>query len=169
MIALFLTPLTTTVVIVFVGLFSCLFMDTLVALITGIRPNFNPLGRWLICFFQGNQVYMDFNKLSPVRYEKIVGWAIHLITGIVYAAVFVLIANIFWRPEHSSLILLACAMTIAWVTMAFPLMLVFPALGLGYFAAKAPSPWRSRIQCFFAHSLFGLGLFFGLMLVLWWL
>ncbi|HEV8238800.1 MAG TPA: DUF2938 family protein [Thermoanaerobaculia bacterium] len=88
------------------------------------------------------------------RFECSVGPAAHYAIGIVFAVAFVLLSE-GWleRPTLAPVLLYGIA------TVAFPLFVMQPALGLGFAAAKTPKPNQARLKSLMTHTIFGVGLF----------
>jgi len=56
---------------------------------------------------------------------------------------------------------LISALVFALVLLAVPWIVMQPALGLGFFAARTPHPGITRIISISGHAAFGLGLYLG--------
>ncbi|MEZ8098870.1 DUF2938 family protein [Vibrio bivalvicida] len=91
----------------------------------------------------------------PVKGEKPLGWALHYLTGIVFALVHILILGETWLINPS----IVPALMTGIVTLAFPFLIIQPCLGFGIAAAKTPSLWKARGLSLLAHSFYGFGLY----------
>lgn len=113
------------------------------------------LGRWCGHWFKGVWFHRSIKASAVVRGERACGWALHYLTGIVFAAAFVAAVGPQWLGQPS----LASASVFGVSTVLLPWLLLQPALGAGIAAAKTPRPWASRAASLATHAVFGLGLF----------
>lgn len=113
------------------------------------------LGRWCGHWFKGVWFHRSIQASAMVRAEKAWGWALHYLTGMVFAAAFVAVVGPQWLGQPS----LAPAAVWGLSTVLLPWLLLQPALGAGIAAARTPRPWASRALSLASHMVFGLGLF----------
>jgi len=106
------------------------------------------LGRWALYFFQwGTDI-----RLSPPRSnEKKVGLILHYLIGVALGGVF----SVFPSQDLQT----ACLYGIA--TNAFPWLLMYPAMGFGFYASKLPVQKAILIFSFVNHVFYGFALGFA--------
>lgn len=112
------------------------------------------LGRWVGHMPRGTFSHAGIASASQVPGECAIGWAAHYSIGIVLASVFVL-AMPGWLERPAVL----PALVYGLATVALPLFVMQPALGLGLASSKAPRPWEARLKSIGTHTVFGLGLY----------
>lgn len=113
------------------------------------------VGRWVGHMPRGRFRHTAIGKAAPVAGERPLGWAIHYLTGIVFALALVALAGSDWLCRPS----LLPALLFGVVTVAMPFLLMQPALGLGIAASRTASPARARLHSLITHAVFGLGLY----------
>jgi len=104
-----------------------------------------------------------FGVAAPVRGERVLGWTFHYLTGLLFAAAFLVLVGGDWlqRPTPGPALLFGA------LTVAAPLLLMQPGFGMGLAAARTPRPWQVRSRALATHLVFGLGLYLaGLLLAL---
>ena len=113
------------------------------------------VGRWVGHMPRGQFRHTAIGKAAPVAGERALGWAIHYLTGIVFAAALVTFtgSDWLWQPTLLPALLLGVG------TVALPFLLMQPALGLGIAAAKTANPAKARLHSLITHAIFGLGLY----------
>jgi hypothetical protein len=114
------------------------------------------LGRWLLHMPEGRFWHVSIAAAPRKLYECSTGWVAHYTTGVLFAVVFVVgVASTGWlaRPTLLPALLYGVA------TVAFPLFIMQPALGLGMASARTPRPTQARFKSLGTHTVFGLGLY----------
>ncbi|WP_205624780.1 DUF2938 domain-containing protein [Vulgatibacter incomptus] len=130
----------------------------------GIRTlDLAMVGRWIGHFREGVFSHERIVAAAPVRGERALGWCAHYLIGISFAAV--LVAG--WGQEWAQRPTLFPALLVGLVTVLAPYLIMQPALGLGFFASKAPNPPAARLLSLLAHSIYGLGLYAAASLLAW--
>jgi len=125
--------------------------------------NFAFIGRWVGHLFHGRIAHAAIGKASPITNETSLGWITHYAVGIAFAFLLISIAGVAWARTPS----LGIALLVGVCTVAFPLLVMQPAMGLGVAASKSPNPIKSFIRSMVNHSVFGLGLFLSACLIEW--
>jgi len=120
-------------------------------------PDYRPVGRWVLSMFSGHFVHAGISKATPMRGERIVGWMVHYLTGLVFAAVLLDIAGPEWVRTPTILPALAFGV----VTVAVPFFVMQPAMGMGIAASRTAHPGVTRFQSLVTHAVFGIGLYAG--------
>ena len=144
--------------ILLVGIGATLVMDlwTLLLRRLGVTTlNYAMVGRWAGHLFEGRWRHAAIGKAAPVRGELVWGWLLHYATGLVFAALLVVIAGEGWLQGPT----LWPALLFGVVSVLVPLCVVQPALGAGYFATNTPAPLKSCLRSLATHCVFGLGLY----------
>lgn len=119
------------------------------------RPDYALVGRWFGHMPRGRFRHDAITEAAPVAGEKLLGWAAHYCIGLSFAAVLLAWQGLDWiaRPTF------APAFALGIVTVAAPLLLMQPGMGLGVAAARAPRPGTARLQALISHAVFGIGLY----------
>lgn len=151
--------------ILFIGAFATALTDAWAILrkhLLGIpAPDFGLVGRWIGYFAHGRFRHDRIAAAAPVRGEKPLGWAAHYLIGISFAALLLLLRGAEWL-EHPTL---TPALIVGVATVAAPFLLMQPGMGAGFFASRTPRPVAARIQSIVTHTVFGLGLYAGALII----
>lgn len=153
---------------VLLGIGATLFMDS-VAWIRKKVMNVSPLayglvGRWLLSQLDGVFRHPSILSASSKKYEKLVGWIFHYLTGIAFAAVMLFATGYQWLEEPSVLPPLLTGL----ISTVAPFFIMQPAFGYGWAASKTPSPNTARLNTVIAHLSYGVGLYFSGLLIMHW-
>jgi hypothetical protein len=119
------------------------------------------LGRWIGHFPQGRFVHDNIAKASPVPGELAIGWAAHYAIGVAFAALLLAIFGLDWARQPTPLPALAVGLA----TVAAPLFVMQPGMGMGIAASKTPNPATARLRSLVVHAVFGVGLYVSALLV----
>ena len=109
-------------------------------------PDFALVGRWIACMPRGTFRHDAIAAAPRIRGERLVGWSVHYLIGMAFAAVLLGIWGLDWIREPR----LAPALIVGVGTVAAPIFLMQPAMGLRN---------ASRLQSLITHAIFGLGLY----------
>jgi hypothetical protein len=123
--------------------------------------NYALVGRWIAHMPQGRFVHTPIGAAAPKTLEAPLGWAVHFLTGIAFAAGLVLWQGQAWLTAPS----LLPALLFGMATVVFPFFVMQPALGAGWAASRAPRPWLARMHSLVMHAMFGLGLYVCALLI----
>ncbi len=122
----------------------------------GIRTaDFALVGRWVGHMRHGTFAHDPIGRAPPIAGERTLGWIVHYATGIAFAALLVSVAGVEWLRQPTPW----PALAIGAATVAFPLLVMQPAMGAGFAASRTPSPLRSCARSLFNHIVFGAGLY----------
>lgn len=124
-------------------------------------PNYAMLGRWIAHMTHGQFYHPSIASSPPISGELLIGWTVHYLTGIAFAALLISIAGPAW--VHSPTIGPAFAVGIG--TIVAPFLLMQPGMGAGFAGSKTPDPNAARVQSLFTHMAFGLGLYLSALAV----
>ncbi|TNE66318.1 MAG: DUF2938 family protein [Rhodobacteraceae bacterium] len=146
------------------GTGATLFMDVLALLRQRLWQipslDYALVGRWGLGMARGWFRHRTILDSPPVAGERPVGWALHYLIGIGFAALLLL-----WLGAHRGPAELAAgeifgpAMFIGAASVLLPYCVMQPAFGFGFAAARSPRPGVARWRSLVAHLSFGLGLF----------
>lgn len=142
-----------------VGVGATLLMDTWGALRQPLlgwpQLDYALLGRWFGHMPRGQFRHEAIARATPVRGERLIGWTMHYLIGIGFAALLLVVAGTSWleRPR------LAPALIVGVVTVVAPLFIMQPAMGMGIAASRAPRPNVARVQSVITHVIYGVGLY----------
>lgn len=117
--------------------------------------NFCLVGRWIRYMPEGIYQHAEIASATPKRLECTVGWITHYLTGILFAIAFAAVAGQEWL-QHPALI---PAIVFGIATVAAPLLVLHPALGLGVAASRTSNPLQARLRTVMNHTVFGIGLY----------
>lgn len=143
---------------VFIGVVATLVMDVLGyarGQFFAVKSlNYAWVGRWLLgcCHLQFK--HPNIVQAPARRGETAVGWAVHYLTGILWAYL-LLLGFPDWRVD----ITVWPAVLTGLLTLAFPFLMMQPAFGFGFFAAKTPAPRLAIQNSLIAHLCFAVGLY----------
>jgi hypothetical protein len=118
-------------------------------------PNYAMVGRWIGHMPAGRLRHRAIAATPAVRGERVIGWVVHYLTGIAFAALLLAICGFDWLRSPT----FVPAMLVALATVAAPFLLMQPCMGAGIAARRAPDPATVRLRSLINHGLFGLGLY----------
>lgn len=118
-------------------------------------PNYALVGRWIGHMRHGQFRHDSIAAAAAVRGEHIIGWTVHYLIGITFAA---LLTGI-WGPAWIQHPTIGPALIVGIGTVAAPFLLMQPGMGAGIAASRTPRPNSARLQSIFIHAVFGLGLY----------
>lgn len=113
------------------------------------------VGRWLGHMPSGRFMHERIAAAPPVRGERVLGWATHYATGVLFAGILLAIGGLEWGRQPS----LGAAVVFGILTVAAPFLVMQPGMGLGLAASKTPKPNLARLRSLMTHTIFGLGLY----------
>ena len=145
---------------VLIGAGATLVMDLWAALLRqfGIPSlNFAMLGRWIGHLPRGHFIHDSIVHAPPIHGELAIGWAAHYSIGIAFAGLLLALFGLEWAHAPT----LWPALLIGLVTVAAPLFILQPALGLGIASLKTPAPSFNVLKSLVTHAVFGFGLYFA--------
>lgn len=141
-----------------IGTGATLVMDGWAALLRrfGIPSlDFALLGRWLGHLRDGVWFHERIGAAAPVAHELALGWAAHYTIGISFAALLVAVFGLDWARSPT----LWPALLVGVVTVAAPLLVLQPALGLGIASSRTAAPLFNGLKSVATHLVYGLGLY----------
>ncbi|HJV50059.1 MAG TPA: DUF2938 domain-containing protein [Noviherbaspirillum sp.] len=150
--------------IVLVGAGATVVMDAWLMLLKrmGVQTlNFAFIGRWVGHLLRGTFSHPSIGKAQPVPGERALGWLTHYAVGMAFASLLVSVNGVAWMRDPSVLPALAVGLC----TVAFPLFVMQPAMGLGVAASRTPAPWKNCLRSMANHAVFGLGLYLSAVVI----
>ncbi|MEZ4586735.1 MAG: DUF2938 domain-containing protein [Gemmatimonadales bacterium] len=142
-----------------IGVGATLLMDLWNVLLKrgfGIRSlDYCLLGRWVSHMAAGTFRHASITAAAARPGECLLGWVSHYSIGIGFALGFLLLVGREWLDRPTPLPAVAFGL----VTVAVPLFVMQPAIGLGIASSKTPHPARARLKSLGTHLVFGVGLY----------
>lgn len=117
--------------------------------------NYGLVGRWLLWLARGKVRHNTILSTPCIRGESFTGWALHYLTGILFAGIPFLLQGSSWLHEP----LLLTGVLAGLLTLPAPWLIMQPALGFGIAASRTPRPWLARMLSLLTHLAYGLGLY----------
>ena len=141
------------------GVFSTLVMDIgeeAVKALLPIKESMGPqyLGRWILNMFNGVFIHDNIQTATQFRFEIPVAISCHYLMGIFLVGIFLWLRNNI-KIFPSSMVM---GLVYGWITMLVPWLIIFPALGFGFFGLGAHNDINNIIASIIAHSFYGLGM-----------
>jgi len=123
--------------------------------------DFALVGRWLGHMPRGDFIQRPVSAAAPVRGEGVLGWSVHYLIGVAFAALLWLCAGDAWFLAPTP----GPALVVGVATVLAPWLILQPGMGAGLFARRAAKPWQARFHSLLTHALFGLGLYLTALLL----
>nr|WP_298725545.1 DUF2938 domain-containing protein [uncultured Steroidobacter sp.] len=117
-------------------------------------PDYGMVGRWIGHMAHGKFHHDRIAAAPPISAERVIGWSIHYIIGVVFAAGLVSIVGFEWLQRPT----LGPALAFGLATVVAPFFLMQPGMGAGIAASRTPKPGSARLQSLITHAVFGFGL-----------
>jgi hypothetical protein len=112
------------------------------------------VGRWIGHMARGKFRHDRIAAAPPIPAERVIGWSMHYIIGIAFAAGLVSIVGFEWL-QHPTL---GPALAFGLATVVAPFFVMQPGMGAGIAASRTPKPGSARVQSLITHAVFGFGL-----------
>jgi len=146
---------------VLLGIIATVTMDVLsvaaikLRLIAPLPPHL--IGRWFASVARGQVLHGDIAQVSPIQHEMAVAVPVHYAIGVTFALTYLLACSTLGLSPRSPV----TALVFALCTNLLPWLLMFPAMGYGWFGAHGPTGTRLFASSFLTHCFYGLGLWLG--------
>ena len=128
----------------------------------GVRSlDYAMVGRWLGHMPAGTFKHERIAAAPSIPGERVIGWTAHYATGVLFAALLLAAGGAGWARQPTP----GLALTAGLLTMAAPLFVMQPGMGLGIAASKTPNPTAARLRSLVTHCVFGAGLYASAWLV----
>jgi len=150
---------------VFIGIFATITMDVLsvTALKLGWIAFLPPrlTGRWFASVARGQFLHSDIGRVPPINHEVVIAVPMHYAVGIMLAFLYLLlISALGFSPRN-----LIAALAFALCTNLLPWLLMFPAMGYGWFGTHGPPGTRLFLSSLVTHCFYGMGLWIGVLML----
>jgi hypothetical protein len=130
----------------------------------GIPPlDYALVGRWLVYLLRGRFRHNPIAASPLVPHERLIGWTVHYLTGIAFAAALLALWGLDWT-QHPTV---GPALIVGIGSVVFPFFLMQPGMGAGIAASRTPRPNAARLQSLITHGIFGLGLYVSASVLRW--
>lgn len=123
--------------------------------------DFALLGRWAGHLGYGRFAHTSIRQATAIPGERLLGWFVHYAIGIAFAALLLAVEGVSWM-YHPSLL---PALAVGAATVVAPLLVMQPAMGAGFMAAKTATPLKNCLRSLATHTVFGLGLYLSATLI----
>jgi hypothetical protein len=145
--------------IVLMGVFATLLMDIGEEIIRALFPitkSMEPqhLGRWILNIFSGVFIHDNISTAKHFSFEIPVAISFHYFTGIFLGGIFLWLRNNI-KILPSSMYM---GFVYGWATIFLPGLIMFPALGFGFFGLGIHNGINNLISIVIAHSFYGFGI-----------
>ena len=148
-----------------IGVVATLTMDILTVaaiklrLIAPLPPQL--IGRWFASAARGQALHSDIAHAPPINHEFAVAVPVHYAIGVTLALLYLLASSTFGINPRSPVTALGFALC----TNLLPWLLMFPAMGYGWFGVRGPAGTRLFLSSLVTHCLYGLGLWLGVLVM----
>ena len=113
------------------------------------------VGRWLGHLARGTFAHAGIARAVHVPRERALGWLAHYGIGVAFASLLVGAAGTGWLAQPTP----GPALAVGVATVVAPLLVMQPAMGVGFFASKTATPVRNCLRSLATHAVFGAGLY----------
>jgi len=142
------------------GVIATAFLDLWLAFLQprmlGIPFNgFHLVGRWASYFPQKRFAHDNIGKAEPMPHEVALGWIVHYLVGILFAGILIGLSGMGWIDYPTFI----PAFLVGIGSVSAPFLIMQPAFGFGFAAAKTAQPWQARRRSLLTHTIFGLSLY----------
>lgn len=144
--------------ILLIGVGATAFLDAWLVLLRRLgvaTMNMALIGRWVGHLALGQWRHQAIGRAAPLHGELALGWLVHYAIGVLFAAALALWQGTDWLNAPR----LAPALAFGVLTVASPLLVMQPAMGLGMLASRTPTPLKNCLRSVVNHTVFGFGLF----------
>lgn len=122
--------------------------------------DFAFVGRWVGHVFRGKFAHAAIGSADPIPGERALGWLMHYLIGIAFAAVLVLSQGAEWIRQPT----LLPPLVVGVCTVLAPLFVMQPAMGAGFASSRTATPTRNVLRSISNHFVFGLALYLASLL-----
>ena len=146
--------------LVLIGIIATLTMDVLsggaikLQLISPLPPRL--IGRWFASVARGQAFHHDIGQVTPVNYEMAIALPVHYAIGVTLALVYWLATSALGLNPRNPFTALSFGLT----TNVLPWLVMFPAMGYGWFGAHGPPGTRLFVSSLI--TIVSMGWVFGL-------
>jgi hypothetical protein len=145
--------------IFFIGVFATALTDAWTLMrqhVIGVpMPNYGHVGRWIVHMRHGRFRHDSIARAAPVQGERVIGWVVHYVIGISFAALVPMACGAAWFRDPTP----TPAVAVGLLTVIAPFLLMQPGMGAGIAARLSPRPMRVRLNSIVMHLVFGIALY----------
>lgn len=116
--------------------------------------NWAAVGRWFAYLPRSRFAHDTIAETPPVKGELAIGWIMHYLIGVLFAAIVLL----FWGLDWARYPTLLPALIVGVVTVGCGWFILQPGMGFGLAASKRPNANQVRLIGLINHIIFGFGL-----------
>jgi hypothetical protein len=120
------------------------------------------IGRWFASVARGRPVVSDIEKVAPRDREMAIAVPVHYSIGVALAFVYLVVSSALGLNVRNPLTALGFGLS----TNVFPWLLMFPAMGYGWFGLRGSPKFRLFWASLVNHAFYGVGLWLS-SLLLW--
>lgn len=119
------------------------------------RMDLALVGRWVGRMRVGEFHHEAISDALPVPGERLIGWMVHYLIGIMFAALLLAIAGPEWvsHPKPGPAIAVGIGTTVA------PLLIMQPAMGVRRVPSRARHRLTAQFHSLLTHTMYGFGLY----------
>lgn len=115
------------------------------------------LGRWFAWVARGHVRHANIEQAAPVGHELLIALLAHYAVGVVFASLYLFAtARLGMSPRSAG-----AAITFGLVTCVFPWLVMFPAMGFGWFGMRGPPGTQLFLSSLVSHAAYGAGIWLG--------
>jgi hypothetical protein len=151
---------------VLIGILATFTMDVLSAgayklhLIAPLPPR--VIGRWFASVVQGHPLHSDISQAPAVDLEVAIAAPVHYAIGLTLGLIYLLASLVLGLTPRNPFLALGFALG----TNLLPWLLMFPAMGYGWFGAHGPPETRLFTSSLISHGFYGIGLWLSTSILL---
>jgi hypothetical protein len=147
---------------VLIGVVATVSMDLLTAVAYRLRlaAPLSPhlIGRWFAFVARAQPLHADIARAPSVSHELAITVLVHYAIGVTLASIYFWGTSRLGWPARNLVLALAFGLC----TNVFPWLVMFPAMGYGFFGARGPSGTRLFLSSLISHLCYGLGIRIGI-------
>jgi hypothetical protein len=111
-------------------------------------------GRWFASMAHGQFLHSDIGQARPINHEMALAVPMHYSIGITLALLYLLMCSAVGLSSHNAIVALAFGLC----TTLLPWLLMFPAMGYGWFGSHGPPGTQLLLSSLVTHGFYGVGL-----------
>lgn len=146
---------------ILIGIVATITMDVLTAvsvksrLTTPLSPRL--IGRWFASVGRGQLLHSDIGQGSVINHEMAIAILMHYTIGVTLALIYLFACASLGLVSRNPITALGFGLC----TNIFPWLLMFPAMGYGWFGSHGPTGTRLFLSSLNTHCFYGIGLWCG--------
>ena len=141
-----------------IGILATLTMDILTGVSTKLRLiaplSARLIGRWFAGVGRGQLLHSDIGQVAAIKQEMAIAVTVHYAIGLTLALIYLFVSASLGLASRNPITALGFALC----TNIFPGLLMFPAMGYGWFGSHGPADTRLLPSSLITHCFSGVGL-----------